>query len=95
LLLLIKHPQHATISPRSEGGIVAEVPVWYVLNPFEHLSGAAAPRTENEETYARDALPVKGSTIPLGYEAVRLPAKIGHPTKEKPPTTRTMRLAAF
>lgn len=84
LHLLIRHPQYAQISPATTG-IVAEVPVWYVLD--RHLP----PHTGAD--YA--ALPVKGAAIPVGGGAVRLPARTGHVTTQKRPTSRPERVAAY
>ncbi|KAJ7929067.1 hypothetical protein B0H13DRAFT_2310932 [Mycena leptocephala] len=58
LHLLIKHPQYSHISP-SATGIIAEVPVWYVLNRFGHLAPGAA-----QEEADLGALAIKGSVIP-------------------------------
>ncbi|KAJ6586332.1 hypothetical protein DFH09DRAFT_255268 [Mycena vulgaris] len=92
LHLLIRHPQYAHISP-SATGIVAEVPVWYVLNRFGRLE-----QTEDRATQTateRAALPVKGDELPVGEGAVRLPATTGHVTTQKRPTSRAQRVAAF
>ncbi|KAJ7265952.1 hypothetical protein B0H12DRAFT_1100278 [Mycena haematopus] len=89
LHILIKHPQYSHISP-SATGIVAEVPVWYVLNRFAHLA-PGAPQAEVD----RATLPVKGAVIPVGGDAVRLPASEGHITTQKRPTFRAERVAAF
>ncbi|KAJ6586331.1 hypothetical protein DFH09DRAFT_255229 [Mycena vulgaris] len=84
LLLLIKHPQHAHISPSATGGIVAEVPVWYVLNRFGH-------QTESAAEAATTDLAVKGFAITVGEDAVRLSTKEGHVTTQKRPTARPRR----
>ncbi|KAJ7151348.1 hypothetical protein C8R43DRAFT_951160 [Mycena crocata] len=92
LHLLIKHPQYSHISPNATG-IIAEVPVWYVLNRFGHL--AAQRAADGEVKPDTDALPVKGDTIPLGADAVRLPLSTGAVTTQKRPTFRAQRVAAF
>ncbi|KAF7330893.1 hypothetical protein MVEN_02428800 [Mycena venus] len=89
LHILIKHPQYSHISP-SATGIIAEVPVWYVLNRFGHLAPDAAQNAVDHTT-----LPVKGAVIPVGDDAVRLPATVGHVTTQKRPTFRAQRVAAF
>ncbi|KAJ7701196.1 hypothetical protein B0H17DRAFT_200082 [Mycena rosella] len=84
LLLVINHPQHAHISPKAARGIVAEVPVWYILN-----RSGSGPKAVHSD------LPVKGATIPVGEDVVRMPGKMGHVTTQVRPTTHTIRLAAF
>ncbi|KAJ7136645.1 hypothetical protein C8R44DRAFT_868775 [Mycena epipterygia] len=91
LYILIKHPQYSHISPTATG-IVAEVPVWYVLNRFGHLTEA---QTEPGAEAERAALPVKGTVIPVGEDAIRLPSSTGHVTTQKRPTSRVQRIAAF
>ncbi|KAJ7485803.1 hypothetical protein FB451DRAFT_1432715 [Mycena latifolia] len=92
LHLLITHPQYAHISP-SGTGILAEVPVWYVLNRFGHLSAAEAQAQQTEAQ--RAALPVKGDELVVGDGAMRLLAKVGHVTTQKRPTSGVQRVAAF
>ncbi|KAJ6516446.1 hypothetical protein C8R45DRAFT_244990 [Mycena sanguinolenta] len=87
LHLLIKHPQYSHISPAATG-IVAEVPVWYVLNRFANVAPGALQ-------VDRATLPVKGEVIPMGDNAVRLPASQGHATTQQRPTFRVQRVAAF
>ena len=90
LHILIRHPQYAHISP-SGTGIVAEVPVWYVLNRF----GGGAPTQAGQAPEQRAALPMKGAELAVGADAVRLPKRIGHVTTQKRPTSRVQRVAAF
>jgi hypothetical protein len=89
LHLLIKHPQYSHISP-SATGIIAEVPVWYVLNRFGHLAPGAA-----QEEADLGAFAIKGSVIPVGGDAVRIPSSVGHVTTQQRPTFRAQRVAAF
>ncbi|KAJ7179644.1 hypothetical protein C8R46DRAFT_646257 [Mycena filopes] len=89
LYLIIKHPQYLHISP-SGTGIIGEVPVWYVLNRFGHLSPDAA-RAEVD----LPSLPIKGPSIPVSGDAIRLPHSVGHVTTQKRPTFRAERVAAF
>ncbi|KAK7061279.1 hypothetical protein R3P38DRAFT_2828582 [Favolaschia claudopus] len=88
LQLLIKHPQYSHISPTGPG-IVAEVPVWYVVNRFSQFSAQSG----GEVDYS--TLPIKGDAIPVGDGAVRLPLREGYVTTEKRPTFRVQRVAAF
>ncbi|KAJ6564461.1 hypothetical protein B0H19DRAFT_1258903 [Mycena capillaripes] len=83
LLLLIRHPQYTQVSPRTTG-IIAECPVWYVLE--RQFQGQGTNHA---------ALPVKGTTIPVGDGAVRLSLRTGHVTTEKRPTSRPERIAGF
>ncbi|KAJ7136644.1 hypothetical protein C8R44DRAFT_360740 [Mycena epipterygia] len=87
LHLVLNHPQHSHISPEGTG-IVAEVPVWYVLD--RHF-----PETTVAHTEARYAdLPVKGTAIMVAG-AVRRALSMGHVTTQQRPTSRPPRLAAF
>ncbi|KAK7026628.1 hypothetical protein R3P38DRAFT_3268373 [Favolaschia claudopus] len=88
LQLLIKHPQYSHISPTGPG-IVAEVPVWYVVNRFSQ------PGAPSEGGVDFTTLPIKGDAIPVGEGAVRLPLREGNVTTEKRPTFRVQRVAAF
>ncbi|KAJ7201705.1 hypothetical protein GGX14DRAFT_464764, partial [Mycena pura] len=90
LHLLIKHPQYSHISPNASG-IIAEVPVWYVLNRFAGL--AAGQTADADADYS--ALPLKGDAIPLVEGTVHLPPSMGHSTTQRRPTFRTQRVAAF
>ncbi|KAJ7785345.1 hypothetical protein DFH07DRAFT_948427 [Mycena maculata] len=96
LHLLIRHPQYSHISPAATG-IIAEVPVWYVLNRFGHLPASPGVEAEGggEKEEAHAALPVKGEAVPVGEGAVRLPACTGHVTTRKRPTFLAQRVAAF
>ncbi|KAJ7235996.1 hypothetical protein C8J57DRAFT_1728400 [Mycena rebaudengoi] len=95
LHILIRHPQYLHISP-SATGVIGEVPVWYVLDRFaggapggEGTGGASGGAVD------LSALPIKGDTLQLPSNAVRLPLSIGTPTTEKRPTFRAQRVAAF
>ncbi|KAF7348457.1 hypothetical protein MVEN_01362700 [Mycena venus] len=88
LHLLITHPQYAHVSPTDATGIVAEAPVWYVVNRFGQTSGS-----QNEVN--RAVLSVKGPVVPVGEDAVRLPASVGHVTTQQRPTSRPQRVEAF
>ncbi|KAJ7727877.1 hypothetical protein B0H16DRAFT_1894247 [Mycena metata] len=89
LHILIRHPQYSHISPAATG-IVAEVPVWYVVDRFGHLTPGVA---SNEVDLA--SLPIKGPTIAVPEDAVRLPPSTGAVTTQKRPTNRAERMAAF
>ncbi|KAJ6543955.1 hypothetical protein B0H19DRAFT_1076149 [Mycena capillaripes] len=89
LHLLIRHPQYSHISPTGTG-IIAEVPIWYVLNRFGHLPPGVA-----QEVVDYGTLPVKGSVIPVGEDAICMPSSAGHVTTQKRPTFRAQRVAAF
>ncbi|KAJ7645029.1 hypothetical protein DFH06DRAFT_1425667 [Mycena polygramma] len=64
LNLLIRHPQYSHMSP-SGVGIVAECPVWYVVDRF-------AGRSAEVKTPDFGELPVSGTEIALGPDAVRV-----------------------
>ncbi|KAJ7089747.1 hypothetical protein B0H15DRAFT_800419 [Mycena belliarum] len=70
LQLHLADPQYAHISPR--GGLVAEVPVWYVAD--RALAGPPAALNDDEEYLA--GLPLKGATVPI-QGAVRWPRAVG------------------
>ncbi|KAF7360656.1 hypothetical protein MVEN_00797300 [Mycena venus] len=91
--LIITHPQYSHISPNATG-LLAEFPVWYVLDRFGHLppgaatSGAGMPQDLS-------TLPINGTQLPVGPDAVRAPVSIGAPTEEKRPTAKFTRYYAF
>lgn len=86
--LLIQHPQYSHISPNATG-ILAEFPIWYVLDRFAHLP----PGTQAADDVT--TLPVDGPAIPLTADTVRAPLSIGESTTEKRPTSKVVRYAAF
>ncbi|KAJ7754519.1 hypothetical protein B0H16DRAFT_1542622 [Mycena metata] len=90
--LVFKHPQYSHVSPNASG-IVAEFPVWYVLDRFAHLP----PETVGAQMGSQDlsTLPINGPAIPVGPETVRLPLSVGVPTEERRPTSKFTRLSAF
>ncbi|KAJ7255824.1 hypothetical protein B0H12DRAFT_523334 [Mycena haematopus] len=89
LNLLIRHPQYTHISP-SGPGLVAECPVWYVIDRFAHLPAG----TKKDFDLFAPALPVSGSVIPVGSGAVRAPVSMGRFTnsEEKRPTSKFARM---
>ncbi|KAF7325670.1 hypothetical protein MKEN_00416900 [Mycena kentingensis (nom. inval.)] len=82
--LELSHPQYSHISPNASG-IVAEFPIWYVLDRFGHLQTPTEPAK----------LPVTGPEIAVGAETVRAPVAVGFATKERRPTAKFTRYAAF
>ncbi|KAF7325354.1 hypothetical protein MVEN_02630400 [Mycena venus] len=86
LNLLIRHPQYVHISPRE--GLIAEVPVWYVVDRFAHLPPSAAAKQMSDF----GALPVSGTVVPVGLDAVRAPVSVGAYTEEKRPTSKFARM---
>jgi hypothetical protein len=87
LNILIRHPHYEHISP-SGAGLTAECPVWYVVGDrFAH----AHPPSGLEHDLT--ALPVNGSIVPVGPDAVRAPVSIGAYTQEKRPTSKFARMA--
>jgi hypothetical protein len=91
--LIITHPQYAHISPNATG-LLAEFPVWYVLDRFSHLppggdtSGAGTAQNLS-------ALPITGTALPVGPDTVRAPVSVGALTEEKRPTAKFTRYYAF
>ncbi|KAJ7701178.1 hypothetical protein B0H17DRAFT_1327717 [Mycena rosella] len=80
--LIITHPQYHHISPNATG-LLAEFPVWYVLDRFAHIPRDLAK------------LPVNGTTIPVGPDAIRAPVAVGAYTEEKRPTAKFTRYFAL
>ncbi|KAJ7186659.1 hypothetical protein C8R46DRAFT_1057665 [Mycena filopes] len=89
--LIINHPQYNHVSPNATG-ILAEFPVWYVLDRFGHLPPSATVGAGPQDL---SKLPISGTAIPVGPDAVRLPLSIGAPTEEKRPTSKFTRYFAF
>ncbi|KAJ7342537.1 hypothetical protein DFH08DRAFT_240806 [Mycena albidolilacea] len=89
LNILIRHPYYEHISP-SGAGLTAECPVWYVVGDrFAH----AHPPSGAEHDLT--ALPVNGSIVPVGPDAVRAPVSIGAYTQEKRPTSKFPRILNY
>ncbi|KAJ7766288.1 hypothetical protein B0H14DRAFT_3510078 [Mycena olivaceomarginata] len=89
LNILIRHPHYEHISP-SGAGLTAECPVWYVVGDrFAH----AHPPSGGEHDLT--ALPVNGSIVPVGPDAVRAPVSIGAYTQEKRPTSKFPRILNY
>ncbi|KAJ6562569.1 hypothetical protein B0H19DRAFT_1260138 [Mycena capillaripes] len=91
--LIITHPQYSHISPKATG-IVAEFPIWYVLDRFGHLPPGAA-EVGADKPQDLGALPIIGTTIPVGPDTVRAPVRVGDHTTEKRPTAKFTRYYAF
>ncbi|KAJ7716998.1 hypothetical protein B0H16DRAFT_447995 [Mycena metata] len=85
LHLLIKHPQYTQLSPK-EAGLIAETPILYVLDRFAHLP----PHARGAQDLA--TLPVTGTVIPVGSDAVRAPVSVGSYTEEPRPTNKFKRM---
>ncbi|KAF7344318.1 hypothetical protein MSAN_01912700 [Mycena sanguinolenta] len=81
LNLTIQHPDYAHISP--SGGLVAECPVWYVIDRFPHVLA----ETKHDFDLMAPAVPVSGSVIPVGPDAVHAPVSVGRYTEERRPTS--------
>ncbi|KAJ6562575.1 hypothetical protein B0H19DRAFT_1260143 [Mycena capillaripes] len=91
--LILTHPQYSHISPNATG-IVAEFPIWYVLDRFGHLPpGAAEMGADKPQDLG--ALPIIGTAIPVGPDTVRAPVRVGEHTTEKRPTAKYTRYYAF
>ncbi|KAJ7143736.1 hypothetical protein C8R44DRAFT_864772 [Mycena epipterygia] len=91
--LVITHPQYSHISPNATG-LLAEFPVWYVIDRFAHLPPAAT-RAKVQTIADLAALPVSGPAIPVGPNAVRAPLRVGEVTEEMRPTAKFTRYYAF
>ncbi|KAJ7230545.1 hypothetical protein GGX14DRAFT_583756 [Mycena pura] len=74
LELQFAHPQYAHVSPTGPG-LVAEVPVWFVVDRPPLAIGP--PAALNAEPMYLADLPLKGATIPVGADAVRWPKVVG------------------
>ncbi|KAK7039678.1 hypothetical protein R3P38DRAFT_3468419 [Favolaschia claudopus] len=91
--LIISHPQYSHISPNATG-LLAEFPIWYVVDRFSHLPpGVANAGAGRPQDFSK--LPVTGTTIAVGPDAVRAPVSVGVPTTEKRPTGKYTRYFAF
>ncbi|KAK7044429.1 hypothetical protein R3P38DRAFT_2878683 [Favolaschia claudopus] len=91
--LVISHPQYSHISPNATG-LLAEFPIWYVVDRFSHLPpGVANAGAGKPQDFSK--LPVTGTTISVGPDAVRAPVSVGVPTTEKRPTGKYTRYFAF
>ncbi|KAJ7255818.1 hypothetical protein B0H12DRAFT_1112953 [Mycena haematopus] len=91
--LVISHPQYAHISPNATG-VLAEFPVWYVFDRFGHLPpGVATSKAGVPQNFS--ALPITGTALPMGADAVRAPVSVGAVTQEKRPTAKFTRYFAF
>ncbi|KAF7344348.1 hypothetical protein MSAN_01915800 [Mycena sanguinolenta] len=89
LNLLIHHPDYVHISP--SGGLVVECPVWYVIDRFAHLPAG----TERDFDLMAPAVPVSGSIIPVGSDAVRASVSVGRYTEERRPTSKFVRMSSL
>ncbi|KAF7316468.1 hypothetical protein MIND_00165900 [Mycena indigotica] len=93
--LIFTHPQYNHISPNATG-ILAEFPVWYVLDRFGHHPPIPEHRrnlVQTPEDLAK--LPIGGTAIPVGPSTARAPKVIGKATDEKRPTGKYVRYFAF
>lgn len=71
----------------SGAGIMVECPVWYVVDRFAHLASSA-----EGETRGFGGLPVSGTEIALGPDAVRASVSVGEYTEERRPTSKFTRM---
>ncbi|KAJ6470471.1 hypothetical protein C8R45DRAFT_937380 [Mycena sanguinolenta] len=86
LNLLIRHPDYVHISPSE--GLVAECPVWYVIDRFAHLPAG----TKRGFDLMAPTVSVSGSVVPVGPDAVRAPVSVGRYTEEQRPTSKFVRM---
>ncbi|KAJ6470439.1 hypothetical protein C8R45DRAFT_1015634 [Mycena sanguinolenta] len=86
LNLLIRHPDYVHISPSK--GLVAESPVWYVVDRFARFPTG----TKCGFSLMAPKVPVSGSAIPVGPDAVRAPVSVGRYTEEQRPTSKFVRM---
>ncbi|KAJ7485786.1 hypothetical protein FB451DRAFT_1392515 [Mycena latifolia] len=91
--LVISHPQWAHISPNTMG-VLAEFPIWYILNHFVHLPPGVAPGVAQTEADLAK-LPITGTQILVGPDAIRAPLQVGAYTEERRPTAKFTRYYAF
>ncbi|KAJ7707065.1 hypothetical protein B0H14DRAFT_3025674 [Mycena olivaceomarginata] len=91
--LIITHPQYAHISPNATG-LLAEFPVWYVLDRLATCQPAETLRGQ-ERRKGFSALPITGTALPVGPDTVRAPVSVGALTEEKRPTAKFTRYYVF
>ncbi|KAF8205329.1 hypothetical protein K438DRAFT_1818948 [Mycena galopus ATCC 62051] len=88
--MLITHPQYSHVSPNATG-LLAEFPIWYVFDRFANLPPGSGAGVKQDLS----ALPITGTALPMGPDAVRAPVSVGAATKEKRPTSKFTRYSAF
>ncbi|CAK5273375.1 unnamed protein product [Mycena citricolor] len=92
--LIFSHPQYMHISPNATG-ILAEFPVWYVLDRFHYLPPSATTPRSRQTWEQLNALPRSGAEVPIDNKSFVAPFVEGVVTTEKRPTAKFTRYFAF
>ncbi|CAK5285008.1 unnamed protein product [Mycena citricolor] len=94
LHLIFSHPQYMHISPNATG-ILAEFPVWYVIDRFNYLESSATTPRSRQTWNQLNALPHSGAEVLIDDKAFVAPFAEGEVTTERRPTAKFVHYFAF